>query len=216
MHLQLQFVILPRFVTNFELHSVSITCQQIQPENEETLLHQIFLCDKNQTKYIQRVSLFCLRGGVGEVLKLSLDFRIEMVKIKTILNTIIFLNVYVCTHFQIPVASLEAFRALKLSRLESFIALKSIGRIGGFQGPTILRIGEFQGPKHLIGCWYFILKKGNHLDRYSGMIYLASQGLLSKSGKLSHFRALKFSNLAKRNTSYCRIFPKRLFFSICS
>ena len=31
----------------------------------------------------------------------------------------------------VPVARLEAFRALKHSRLESFRALKSIGHIGG-------------------------------------------------------------------------------------
>ena len=31
----------------------------------------------------------------------------------------------------VPVARLEAFRALKLSRLENFRALKSIGQIGG-------------------------------------------------------------------------------------
>ena len=31
----------------------------------------------------------------------------------------------------VPVARLEAFRALKLSRFESFRVLKSIGQIGG-------------------------------------------------------------------------------------
>ena len=42
-----------------------------------------------------------------------------------------------------PVARMEAFRALKLSRLESFRTLKFVGRIGRFQGPKTLQIGEF-------------------------------------------------------------------------
>ena len=43
----------------------------------------------------------------------------------------------------VPVARLEAFRALQLSRLKSFRAQKSIGQIGGVQGPKTLQIGEF-------------------------------------------------------------------------
>ena len=43
----------------------------------------------------------------------------------------------------VPVARLEAFMALKLSRLESFRALKFIGQIGRFYGPKTLQIREF-------------------------------------------------------------------------
>ena len=38
---------------------------------------------------------------------------------------------------------MEAFRALKLSRLENFRALKSIGQIRGVYGPQNVQIGEF-------------------------------------------------------------------------
>ena len=42
------------------------------------------------------------------------------------------INIHKDRHLHIvPVARLEAFRALKLSRLDSFMALKSIGQIGG-------------------------------------------------------------------------------------
>ena len=46
----------------------------------------------------------------------------------------------------VPIARMEAFRALKFSRLESFRALNAYSQIGGFQDPKMLRIEEFQGP----------------------------------------------------------------------
>ena len=48
----------------------------------------------------------------------------------------------------VPVARLEA---LKLSRLETFRALKSFGQVGGIKGPKALKSGEFLGPKMLLG-----------------------------------------------------------------
>ena len=49
----------------------------------------------------------------------------------------------------VPIARLEAFRALKLSRLECFRALKFIGQIERLHGPKTLQIGEFWDPKIL-------------------------------------------------------------------
>ena len=43
----------------------------------------------------------------------------------------------------VPVTRLEAFRALKFSRLESFRALNPYSQIGGFYDPKTLQIGEF-------------------------------------------------------------------------
>ena len=53
---------------------------------------------------------------------------------------------YVCLCDVVPVARLEAIRALKFSRLESFRALQPYGQNGGFKGPKTLRIGELYGP----------------------------------------------------------------------
>ena len=55
----------------------------------------------------------------------------------------------------VPVARLEAFRALKLSRLEVFRALE-VSRLVSFRAlKLIARIGGFQGLKN-IGCLYLI------------------------------------------------------------
>ena len=79
----------------------------------------------------------------------------------------------------------ESFRALKFSRFGHFLTLKSIGQIGGFQGPKILQIGEFQGPKRHISSQNHYFKKENNLNRFLGipMIYLDSQGSWAISGK---------------------------------
>ena len=96
-----------------------------------------------------------------------------------------------------------------VARLEAFRALKSIGQIGGVQGPKTLQIREFQGPKILqighfltlksigqiggfqgpkrhISSQNHYLKKENNLNRFLGilMIYLDSQGSWAISGKL--------------------------------
>ena len=46
----------------------------------------------------------------------------------------------------VPVARLEAFRALKFSRLESFRALNPNSQIGGLKNHKTLQIGEFKSP----------------------------------------------------------------------
>ena len=85
-----------------------------------------------------------------------------------------FMAVYQCR--------LEAFRALKLSKSESFRALK---------------FSSLESVRALNTLLVFYSKKGNDLNRFSCtcIIYLASQGSLTKSGQLLNLRALKLSNL---------------------
>ena len=114
-----------------------------------------------------------------------------------------------CKIDAVSVARLEAFRALKFSRFESFTGLNYFfAQLGVFQGPKILQIEEFKGPKISKICkiWPMNLMSLNilfiknlriwrMLGPLTPPIWLNDFNALNLSN-LDTFRSLKASNLA--------------------